>query len=397
MRKHLCIVAAAALAVGGFAYAGEQQGIGNEPAASGGVSTANGGASSNGNADQSAADRQASSADRNSSAATQPSLTVNDTNARGIRNTMARATDSAASANSFNHLLWQIDQNDRRRIEQDLKGVKMDDLNAAAAQFQRDWKDKYSSDFSVASNSANVFNDSFAQIYQGNYQGEAVTAGARSSPSAAGSASVGTSDNANATTGNRGENNAVVNDKNVPSHTDASGAAKAESGGTWANENHNVGAGTARSSSGNNASNSGSSASVNGSASATDNGTSANGNAAASDQATVIIPASHGLPEVRVPFDKENVAGRTNANGLGDWKIQVPQDLSAQQLHDNILKQLSQLHDQKDSWPSDQTEAFRAVSHRMMAAIENAESNTNPAGQAGATMTPENGSAMPQR
>jgi len=91
--------------------------------------------------------------------------------------------------------------------------------------------------------------------------------------------------------------------------------------------------------------------------------------------ATVTIAASHGLPEVRVPMIHE----------FPDrWKIDVPDDVSAEQMHDNLLKHLTMLDEQKDQWPTDPKEAYRIASHHILAAIMNADAHGENAMPAGA-------------
>jgi hypothetical protein len=87
--------------------------------------------------------------------------------------------------------------------------------------------------------------------------------------------------------------------------------------------------------------------------------------------ATVTIAASHGLPEINVPMVHE----------FPDrWKIDVPDDYSAQQLHDNLLKHLTMADEQRAQWPGDANEAYRIVSHHVLAAIMNADAQPGAMG-----------------
>ena len=85
--------------------------------------------------------------------------------------------------------------------------------------------------------------------------------------------------------------------------------------------------------------------------------------------ATVVIPASHGMPEATLHLSNEGT--------LADrWKIDVPDTLSAQQLRSNLEQQLSQLGD-KNSWPSDVNDAYRMVTHHVLLAISEPQSDMN--------------------
>jgi hypothetical protein len=75
--------------------------------------------------------------------------------------------------------------------------------------------------------------------------------------------------------------------------------------------------------------------------------------------AVCTFPASHGLPEVNVSLVQEG----------NQWRINIPDNISAKQLHDNLLTQLTSLDEQKNQWPNDANEASRIAAHRVMVAI----------------------------
>ena len=76
--------------------------------------------------------------------------------------------------------------------------------------------------------------------------------------------------------------------------------------------------------------------------------------------AVVTVAESHGLPELKVPLIHE----------LPDlWKIDVPDNVTGQKLYDNLLKQLTMADEQKDKWPADVNEAYRAVAHHVLMAV----------------------------
>jgi len=79
--------------------------------------------------------------------------------------------------------------------------------------------------------------------------------------------------------------------------------------------------------------------------------------------ATVEVAASHGLPALTVPLIHE----------FPDrWKIDVPDSYSSQQFHDNLLKHLTMLDENKAQWPADVNDAYRLVTHHILMAVLNA-------------------------
>jgi hypothetical protein len=91
--------------------------------------------------------------------------------------------------------------------------------------------------------------------------------------------------------------------------------------------------------------------------------------------AYVTVAASHGLPELKVPLIHE----------LPDvWKIDVPDSVTGQKLYDNLLKQLTMANENKDHWPTDINDAYRAISHHVLMAVLDVDENT--AGAAGAKL-----------
>lgn len=51
------------------------------------------------------------------------------------------------------------------------------------------------------------------------------------------------------------------------------------------------------------------------------------------------------------------------------WRIEIPNDLDGQKIHDNLLKHLTMLGDEKANWSTDVTEAYEAVSQHVLAAL----------------------------
>jgi hypothetical protein len=75
--------------------------------------------------------------------------------------------------------------------------------------------------------------------------------------------------------------------------------------------------------------------------------------------AIIMIPQSHGMAAVSVPFVHE----------AGGWKINVPDSVDANKLRDGVQAALTRCDEAKDKWPSDVNDAYRAVSHDILIGI----------------------------
>jgi hypothetical protein len=76
--------------------------------------------------------------------------------------------------------------------------------------------------------------------------------------------------------------------------------------------------------------------------------------------AIVHLPASHGMQPLAVSMIHE----------LPDnWKIDVPDNVDGQRLHDQLLNHLTKLGEAKDQWPADANEFHRMAAHHVLAAI----------------------------
>jgi len=78
-------------------------------------------------------------------------------------------------------------------------------------------------------------------------------------------------------------------------------------------------------------------------------------------KATGIIATSHGAPEVTIPFVQES----------GLWKINIPNTVDGQVLHDNLLAAVKALNLAAPTWPDSDVEAAQAVTHSILAAVMN--------------------------
>jgi len=249
-----------------------------------------------------------------------------------IRKTIATASEASLTKGGFDDLVERFSESDRNRLGKEMKGETFKNdttLDGRIAQFQKDWKAKYNQDFNIKDRNA-IFDPSFAMIRQGElpgYNNNARMAGEHQTGAM------------NTTPGGAGDMN-----------TPAAGTTATPAAGTTANPD-----GTAR------ANPNGTNAPV-GDASVNTGNDRANKNArnANENMASVTVQASHGLPELTVPMIHEFP---------DSWKIDVPDNYTAQQLRDNLLKHLTMADEQKDQWPSDPNEAYRLVSHHVLMAI----------------------------
>lgn len=87
-----------------------------------------------------------------------------------------------------------------------------------------------------------------------------------------------------------------------------------------------------------------------------------NADAFAGKGATVTLPASHGMPELKIPVINQGY-------GVDAWRIDVPVSVDAQKLKSNLQQALQQLQQQQAQWPPDKNQANLMVVHAVMAAL----------------------------
>jgi hypothetical protein len=85
--------------------------------------------------------------------------------------------------------------------------------------------------------------------------------------------------------------------------------------------------------------------------------------------ATVTLSATASTPALAIPLVHEFP---------DHWAIDVPDNYSAQQLHDNLLMQLTTLDEHKDQWPDDVNQAYRDVTRHVLMAVMNANGTNVP-------------------
>ena len=106
--------------------------------------------------------------------------------------------------------------------------------------------------------------------------------------------------------------------------------------------------------------------------------------------ATLHSNESHGLPALDVPMIHE----------AGGWKLDIPDSVDAQKLHDNVKAALTDIGDKKDQWAADVDDAYRFATHRILLAVfdkQTAGANATGALPAGTNAQPtETGGAAPK-
>ena len=72
---------------------------------------------------------------------------------------------------------------------------------------------------------------------------------------------------------------------------------------------------------------------------------------------------------LQIELDRVGSGKQRFLHEAGGWKIDAPDSLTADKLRDNVKNALTMCKDHKDQWPADENEAYRAVSHKILAAI----------------------------
>jgi len=81
------------------------------------------------------------------------------------------------------------------------------------------------------------------------------------------------------------------------------------------------------------------------------------------------LMASHGMPALNVSLIHENASG---------WHFDVPNNIDAQALYNTLVSNLTHLNNQADKWPSDISDAKRAVTHAVVASLYNIDLSKMP-------------------
>jgi len=172
-KNYLAIVAAAAMTVGGIAFAQDAQ----PNAAQRAGNSIERGAEKTGEALKEGAEKVKETVTPNRDAESAASRNQSK-HAEEIHDVMAQVAEAALTKDGLDDIVERFVDADRNRLGQNKDALKSDDtLNGRIAEFQKDWKAKYNQDFDIKDEDK-VYDTSFAQITEGE-EGRARTAGER--------------------------------------------------------------------------------------------------------------------------------------------------------------------------------------------------------------------------
>jgi len=312
-RNTTCLIAAAAMTIGGFAFVTNTQAADNTN--NGTVThTETKTTETNANANTSAnATANANANNNNGNNANVPAPDADD-----IRQTLAKVTDYAfAKKGDFKDVADYFVDADRNRIGS-YKPSDEGKLDGRIAEFQKDWKAKYNEDFDLSKVRKDALGDQFAQIVQGEI-GEARTAGGKEMPSA---------EPQNVKGGTPQDlKNSGVNQPDANSNKHFGGDTNREPGRDIAT------------------------VLVKGSA-----------QASASVQPNQNPPVSANMEmnkQLSVPMIHE----------AGGWKIDVPDTLDGPKLQTNLLNQLTKFDEDRANWPADKNQAYQEATRHVLEAL----------------------------
>jgi len=236
-----------------------------------------------------------------------------------IRKSLAKVTENALNKGNFDDVADYLVDADRDRVKQFKAPDNFAKLDGRIDQFLKDWKAKYNEDFGFARQRNDVLNETFARITQGEI-GEARIAGSKDVPS-------GEPQNVKGGTAEDLKKSGV-NQPDVNSNKTGGGNTNREPGRNIATVK------------------------INGFAQASAKVQPGQPMTAKMEAAKeMAIPMIHELPD--------------------SWKIDIPDNIDGQKLHDNLLKHLTMVDEDRANWPADKNEAYREVTrHVMMALME---------------------------
>jgi len=284
---------------------------------------------------------------------------------REIRSTLAKVVNDALSTNHFDNLNGYLAKPDKDRLA-DMKKMNVDDLNNAINQFRADFKNKYNQDFDIQSDH---FNDAIIQA--GQDKKSATVSLANADLSNAGSNNLNSTNSTvtqtyttpNSTPPQPGMTNGAPADRvlNTPPGMVTSSNRNGQQSGA-ADDGSTSGKATGPASSGSNAN-----STVHG------NDTNANPGLKPADQ-TMATNTTVTNTNTNLNNGIASAAGTTlnlinEGHIMNAWRIDVPDQISAEQLKQNLVKHIQMLDDQKATWPADVNAAYRATACHMLQAF----------------------------
>jgi len=87
------------------------------------------------------------------------------------------------------------------------------------------------------------------------------------------------------------------------------------------------------------------------------------------DVAIAHLDASHGMPGVTASMIHEVASG---------WHFDIPNNIDAGMLYNNLVTNLNHCNNMKDKWPADVNDGYRAVTHAVIAALYNVNLDNLP-------------------
>jgi hypothetical protein len=356
--QRIRFLAVASLAIAGatFTYADDRPGSSSSttdrPAASDTRSGTSSGTSQTGNNASDRTDRTTSGTSSN----------ANSPDTQSVSRIIGKTVDAALSGD-MRQLSQNFDQSDERRFEDANKNQaqQKNDLQKVSMELKRNFREKYQKDFSMADASQALGSDflrSGSSSSSSDISDRARTAGIRTEGTS-GTSNTNTNSTGSGTSAGTGTTGTGTTGTGT---TAGSGATRTPNIGDGTTGSHGSGSSGAQRTITANSGTSG-----NGSPGSSDNNTgitsaTASGHAGAAQSLT--IPASHGLPEVRVSVVKEG----------NDWKLNVPDTLTPERLQSNLSRELTRANEMKAQWPTDATQAERALAHHVMLAIMDQDS-----------------------
>lgn len=297
MKKHLAIVAAVALTLGGVSVTWAQDKDLSDKTK------------------DAASDVRAKTAETVGVGSADQASQEQSKHAEAIHDVMAQVAEAAMTKDGLDDIAERLVDADRNRLGQNKDLLKNDDaLNGKIQELSDAWKAKYSNEFDIKDEDK-TYNLAFAQI----------------------------------TEGEQGARTASDKISGDASKTGDAASASGKVGGVGADATVNTDTGTAKVNVDNNT----------GVDKPNSPAADANRNDPGRNIATVHIAASHGLPALDVPFIHE----------AGGWKIDLPDSVDANKFKANVAAALNDISMKKDQWPADADEAYRHVTHRVLAAL----------------------------
>lgn len=347
MRKHLSIVTAAALTVGGMglntAWA-DSAANPNDPAAQSTPAQ-----STPANAAQ-RADEDAQTAAERAAAGQGLRGTAQAPDAEGIRDVLASSTEATFTEGGFDDLVERFVDADRNRIGENMPSdEELKPLNDQIKAFRDAWKNKYNQEFDIEDEELVFAN---YQIMQGEIGDQARTAGSRQGTDTGATGTVQKRDTTTVTVDtDRPDNTAERVGETTENAAERTGEAVRDAADATADAARNA-ADRAQQATGLD--------------SPTNNASDRNLNDPGRNIATVQIEQSHQMPALSVNLIHEFP---------DSWRIDVPDTVDAAKLRMNLTNAVNDLSAMKDQLPADVNEAYRMVNHRVLAAIHDKQTS----------------------